>query len=255
KLQFFVRALVLLNAVGIAAFVGCILAVVFSVIGWGYKTNKYVGRTFNYLTTYMLGTKFVADDPNGYLEKTTPAVICVNHQASLDMAAVGCVFPTESVILAKKELIYAPILGQYTYLAKNIFINRSNRNSAWETMAEVGRLLVQSKLRLFMFPEGTRSRQNNNEMLSFKKGAFHVAIQAQIPVVPVVVATYSEAYSSKFKRFGGGVIPVKVLPPISTVGMTLDDVDALMKQTREVMVNSLQKMSMKPTSSETKKTN
>jgi len=79
-------------------------------------------------------------------------------------------------------------------------------------------------------------------MLPFKKGAFHLAVQAQVPIIPVVVANYSNVLNMKRKIFRKGTIPIKVLEPISTKGRTKEDVDALLGETRTRMLMELQKM-------------
>lgn len=79
-------------------------------------------------------------------------------------------------------------------------------------------------------------------MLPFKKGAFHLAIQAQLPVLPIVSAGYSHIYDSAKRSFPGGELEIRVLEPISTKGMTADDVNDLMEKTREVMLKHLKEM-------------
>ena len=82
-------------------------------------------------------------------------------------------------------------------IAKNVFITRSNSQSAIDTMRRVVKTLVKDKTSLYMFPEGTRSHQKNNTMLPFKKGAFHLAVQGQMPIVPIVISTYAPFYSEE----------------------------------------------------------
>lgn len=62
---------------------------------------------------------------------------------------------------------------------------------------------------VFMFPEGTRARLEKADLLPFKKGAFHMAVQAGIPIVPIVVANYSDIYNSKQRIFRGGQLRIK----------------------------------------------
>lgn len=81
-------------------------------------------------------------------------------------------------------------------------------------------------------------------MLPFKKGAFHLAIQAQLPVLPVVSVGYSHIYDSSKRSFPGGELEIRVLEPISTKGMTAEDVNSLMERTREVMLKHLKEMDM-----------
>jgi len=92
---------------------------------------------------------------------------------------------------------------------------------------------------VYIFPEGTRSYGNEPELLPFKKGAFHLAVQAQVPIVPVVVANYADVLNVKTKVFRPGRIPVKILEPIRTEGLEEKDVDELTKTTRERMLREL----------------
>lgn len=124
-------------------------------------------------------------------------------------------------------------------LSKSVFINRASSkesravfDSAVETMHKDGQSV-------YIFPEGTRSYSDKPEMLPFKKGAFHLAIQAQVPIVPVVVANYSNILSVKRWTFNSGSIPVSVCKPIDTKGMHKDDVDGLIQKVRGVMESEL----------------
>ena len=80
-------------------------------------------------------------------------------------------------------------------------------------------------------------------LLPFKKGAFHLAVQAQVPIVPVVCANYDNVLNMKKRRFRPGTIDVTILPPISTKGLTAQDVDSLVEKTRKVMLDELIRLS------------
>lgn len=75
-------------------------------------------------------------------------------------------------------------------------------------------------------------------MLPFKKGAFHLAVQSQIPIVPVVCENYHRLFDGK-TRFEGGTIRIKVLPPVSTQGLSKDDVSELSDKIRAQMLDTL----------------
>jgi lysophosphatidate acyltransferase len=92
---------------------------------------------------------------------------------------------------------------------------------------------------VYIFPEGTRSYYDHPDLLPFKKGAFHLAVQAQVPIIPVAVANYSNVLDVRRKRFRPGTIPVRVASPIMTKGKTKEDVDDLVKETRDVMLREL----------------
>lgn len=79
-------------------------------------------------------------------------------------------------------------------------------------------------------------------MGGFKKGAFHLAVQAQCPVVPVVCGNYWKVLGGREWRFNGGVIPVRVLEPVETRGLGVEDVDKLAEEVREKMMRVLVEM-------------
>ncbi|KAF9198926.1 1-acylglycerol-3-phosphate O-acyltransferase, partial [Podila verticillata] len=95
---------------------------------------------------------------------------------------------------------------------------------------------------IWIFPEGTRSRLDTADLLPFKKGAFHLAIQAQLPILPIVAEGYSHIYDSARRSFPGGELEIRVLEPIPTIGMTADNVNELVERTRNVMLQHLKEM-------------
>lgn len=85
-----------------------------------------------------------------------------------------------------------------------------------------------------MFPEGTR--RNTGVLHDFKKGAFHTAIQAQVPILPVVFSSYQTFLDKKLRIFETGVVIIEAMPEISTIGLTHQDTNKLMQQTRQLMI-------------------
>lgn len=130
-------------------------------------------------------------------------------------------------------------------LSKTVFIDRGNRSSAVSAFDGAVKEMHDARQSVYIFPEGTRSYAIEPKLLDFKKGAFHLAIQAQVPVVPVVVANYSHILNFKRQIFRSGRIPMKVLPPFETKGLTGEDVPELMKRVREAMLKEIISISEK----------
>ena len=128
-------------------------------------------------------------------------------------------------------------------LSKTVFINRSSSKDARAAFAQAVETMHKERQSVYIFPEGTRSYSTKPEMLPFKKGAFHLAVQAQVPIVPVVVANYSNILNVKAKTFNAGTVPVSVLEPVETKGLTKDDVDALAAKIRKAMEEELVRIS------------
>lgn len=116
---------------------------------------------------------------------------------------------------------------------------------------------------LWVFPEGTRSSTPDPILLPFKKGAFHLAVKAQVPIIPVVMENYHRLFDGKTRMEEGSLkirgestinccrltrsnrwlLLTSVLPPVSTQGLTADDVTALTESTRESMLVALREIS------------
>lgn len=125
-------------------------------------------------------------------------------------------------------------------LSKTVFIERSSRTQAVAAFDAAAKQMHTLKQSVYIFPEGTRSYAEEPIMLPFKKGAFHLAVQAQVPIVPVVVANYSGVLNVKRKVFKSGRIPVRVLRPVETKGKRKEDVDGLLEEVRSGMLRELE---------------
>lgn len=124
-------------------------------------------------------------------------------------------------------------------LSKTVFIDRSNRATAVAAFDSAAKHMHSERQSVFIFPEGTRSYYSKPDMLPFKKGAFHLAIQAQVPIVPIVVANYSNVLNIRGKVFWKGRIPITVLPPVETKGLEQGDAERLCQEVRERMLETL----------------
>lgn len=136
-------------------------------------------------------------------------------------------------VVAKRELFYAWPFGLAAWLAGLIFIDRVRGEKARETLNDVNRRIKKQRIKLWVFPEGTR--RNTGELHPFKKGAFHMAIDQQIPILPVVFSSYGTFLNDKKKILNAGRIVITTLPPVSTEGLTKDDIDVLMERVKSQM--------------------
>ncbi|XP_051733415.1 1-acyl-sn-glycerol-3-phosphate acyltransferase beta [Ctenopharyngodon idella] len=181
---------------------------------------------------YFLGLRYQVSGWE-HLQTDGPYVIISNHQSSLDVLGMMEILPDRCTMIAKKELIWAGTVGMICWLGGIVFINRQKTRDAKNVMSDAAKTMLADKIRLWVFPEGTRNQ--NGGLLPFKKGAFHLAIQAQAPIIPIVFSSYSNFYLRKEKEFKSGTITLKILPKIETKGLTADDVTALSNQSFGVM--------------------
>ncbi|MBI4503709.1 MAG: 1-acyl-sn-glycerol-3-phosphate acyltransferase [Gemmatimonadetes bacterium] len=159
----------------------------------------------------------------------TAVVFASNHQSWFDIFLIAGLIPGHMRFVSKKELSRIPLLGRAMAQSGHIFIDRENRQRAFDAYDEAA-LAIRRGTSAVVFPEGTRSR--TGELQSFKKGPFVLAIAAQVPVVPTYCA-------GTFTLLPKGTIrltphPVVVLfgDPIPTAGMTYSDRERLMSATR-----------------------
>ena len=136
-----------------------------------------------------------------------------------------------TVTVGKKSLLWIPFFGQLYWLTGNLLIDRNNRTKAHGTIAEVVNHFKKRRISIWMFPEGTRSRGRG--LLPFKTGAFHAAIAAGVPIIPVCVSTTSNKIN--LNRLHNGLVIVEMLPPIDVSQYGKDQVRELAAHCRSIM--------------------
>lgn len=239
RARYYLNSMLYLFSMGVCSSIGVVCALLLSLLpGKRFNTNYVVARSFLTIAGTLLGYRMTLTGEEHL--RTRPAIIVGNHQSFLDILYLGRMFPPRSIIMAKKELRFVPLLGQFMMLGGTAFIDRKSRTSAIKTMNHIGEHMRKNRLNLFIFPEGTRSYLSTPDLLPFKKGAFHLAIQTQLPVVPVVCENYHRMFDNK-TRWDGGHIRLAALPPIETKGMTEKDVGALIEKVRTAMLQQLRR--------------
>lgn len=175
--------------------------------------------------------------------KGSGAIVCTNHQSALDLFVVQNIWNVfeRATIISKKEIFYFLPFGFGAWLCNVQYIDRTNIKACYQTLQNLCTNITRDKLRVIIYPEGTRNHQHG--LLPFKKGAFSMAIQAQVPIVPMVTAPY---YFMDAKRgvllFDKRHTIISLLDPIPTKGLTEADVDQLRDKTRNVMLKEYEKL-------------
>jgi 1-acyl-sn-glycerol-3-phosphate acyltransferase len=147
------------------------------------------------------------------LDPNRTYVFIANHRSFLDTATVFYFLKRRIGLLAKKELLKVPILGYGMGYVNIMAIDRSNRERAIQTVrAATDR--IKSGVSFAVFAEGTRARPGT--LLAFKKGAFFMAKEAGVPVVPVAIKNTDRLMGKGTGEAWPGTIEVVVLPPIET---------------------------------------
>ena len=154
------------------------------------------------------------------LEPDQTYVFISNHRSYLDTATLFVYTGRRLGLLAKKELLNVPILGVGMGFVNIMAIDRSNSERARATV-EAATARIRSGRSFGVFAEGTRARPG--EFLPFKKGAFYMAAQAGVPIVPVVIKNTDYLMGKGTGEARAGTIELIMLPPISTTGCSTDE--------------------------------
>ena len=163
-----------------------------------------------------------------------PFVVVSNHESFADILLISHL-PWEMKWLSKAELFRIPIMGWMMWLAGDIPVKRGFGPSAVEAMARC-RKALDNRVSVMIFPEGTRSK--TAELLPFKDGAFRLAIEAGVPILPLAVSGTGTALRKHDWRFGRSDAEVRVLEPVETAGLSLSDMPELKARVRRIIVEA-----------------
>ena len=169
------------------------------------------------------------------LEGEGPRVLVANHESWFDVFALCSVLPLGYRFAIKKELEKVPVWGSAWLACGHISVDRHNRQAAISSI-ERGRSLSgdQSSMLIVFFPEGTRSE--TGAMLPFKKGAFVLALQLGVPVIPVAVIGGRQVMAKHSFKIHPGKMLVRVGEPIPVSDLAFEDRDVLLDRSRAAIV-------------------
>jgi putative phosphoserine phosphatase/1-acylglycerol-3-phosphate O-acyltransferase len=177
--------------------------------------------TWGELGTALAGIHVTVDGEE-HLWSQRPAVLIFNHQSAIDPLLICKLLRRDFVGISKQEVRDYPILGQAFELAGTIFIDRFNRAEAIKALEPAVDALHRG-LSIAIAPEGTRSL--GPRLGRFKKGAFRIAMAANVPVVPIVIHNALDALPKHAMIVRPATVAVTVLPPVPTTGWTHDNLD------------------------------
>lgn len=171
-----------------------------------------------------------------YIDRRKPYVIVVNHQAGLDIPTLYFV-PLNFRWVSKREVFKVPFFGQFLLLHGDICINRGHATAAMEKVIRDGKLWLSRGASVAIFPEGTRSK--DGQIHRFKAGAFTLAKEAGVPILPVVLDGTQRVIGRNRLFNWRNRITVKVLPPVPAAEVAATETHVLMDGVRERMAAAL----------------
>lgn len=228
------RALWMLLWMAVATFTyggGAIVAALFGVRGHIFVAWS---RQWARISLWASGCRAVAHG----MENVTPGepfILVANHVSWFDIFAIAVLLKVDFHFVAKKELERVPVFGLAWRAAGHVSIDRSNRERAVESLRQAGRQMREQQSVVIIFAEGTRSR--TGRLQPFKKGAFVLAHETGIPIIPTVVTGSYDIMRPDTFSVRPATIHVHFEPPITP--RPGESIDSLVDRTRAVFIERL----------------
>ncbi len=174
----------------------------------------------------------ISVDNRSNLESHQPYVFMANHASTIDIWALFLAIPRRVRMIAKKQLARIPLFGWVMWAGRFIFIDRQNAAAARRSIDDAGRR-IRGGDSVLIFPEGTRTR--DGQLGAFKKGGFHLAMEAGVPIVPIALRGTRALMPRGSLRVKSGEVSVIIGKPIPTSGLTVEDRPALIQRVRDAI--------------------
>lgn len=166
-----------------------------------------------------------------------PAVFVFNHQSNVDLVIIAKLLRRDITGVGKKEIGEIPLIGPVLEFSGVVLIDRSNTDRAIEAMSHLVEAMQVEKKSVCLSPEGTRSI--SPKLAPFKKGGFHLAIQAGVPMVPIVIHNSGDVMPKGEMVYHPGTVEVDVLPPVDTSEWSVETIDDHVEEVRNMFLVSL----------------
>jgi len=168
------------------------------------------------------------------------AILAPNHSSTIDVFLFTGLMPSGATALAKSTFKYYPFIGQGAWLLGLLFIKRGNSDKARATIAKAAQRIREGEMKVLISPEGTRSKDGT--LAPFKTGAFHLAMQAGVPIIPIVVHGGHDLQPRGMWAPQRGDLYVRVLEPIAVDHLNGEDVRREVDRMRSLMQETLDEM-------------
>ena len=216
-----------------------------SKIAWSvYRRSADIGcrceeaaRAWASLVLRVAGVRVILED-EAVIDSSLPQVLVTNHVSWIDVLVLAAFVPGRYVFVAKKEVEKIPVFGAAVRACGHIYIDRGDKARAIASLDIARKRLEEAAPTVIIFPEGTRS--NTGELGSFKKGAFVLAIQTGVSVVPAAIFGSREVMKRGSFLINSGIVRVHFGEPIQVGGYSMASRSKLTHRAQQV-VSELQK--------------
>ncbi len=212
---------------GLLVLIGILVLIVFDDFAANRTTGVWWARLSGYITPIL-----VKVTGREHIQKKQSYIIVSNHQSMYDVLVLYGWLGVDLKWVIKKELRKVPLIGFAAEKGGNIFIDRTDPRTAYESLRQAREKIVNGTS-IIILPEGTRSR--SGELGEFKKGAFWLALQLKLPIVPVTIMNTGKILPPRTLKLFPGRAILKIHQPIDTAPYDESSYDALITRVRDVI--------------------
>ena len=198
---------------------------------WGYYPAKWWSR----LTCWLSLCKISARGHEN-LDKNKSYVFVANHQGAFDIFLTYGFLNHNIVWMQKHSLRSLPLVGYASKMAGHVFVNNTNATTRAITLKEAISK-VKDGVSIVIFPEGART--HTGKMRQFKKGAFYIATEEKLPIVPLTINGPFNVLKRGTLNLKPGKLELVIHPPISTENICEEDIPELINTTRDIIYSAL----------------
>ena len=221
-----IRALVSLITFLISTIIGSIVSLIFGLVDRTGGLVLELCRVWSAIVLGVPGVK-VEIEVRGRIDPHKPYVFMANHASMVDIWAMFLRMPVPVRFIAKKQLGQIPVFGWAMRAGRFVFIDRQNAASARRSIQEAAQRIKDGQS-VAIFPEGTRTR--DGKLGAFKKGGFHLAIDAGVEIVPLAIRGTRAVMPPGTPLIRAGRVQIEVDEPISTAGLGPSDRQQLLER-------------------------
>jgi len=216
---------------------------IYALTGSLNKTRNFSLSLFADTACALTGVELdIVGEENAW--KARPCVFVFNHQSQADVLILPSLLRRDLAGVGKKEIGNVPILGKLMQFGGTVLIDRENTASAKDAMKPLVDVMLKEGRSVCIAPEGTRS--TSTSLGRFKKGAFHLALQAGVPIVPIVIHNAIDVAPRGQFVFKPATVKVTVLPPVDTSSWSATNMDEQVHDVRDMFLNELDQMRFQP---------
>lgn len=208
------------------------LACVAPLVDRSGESTVWMARCWTRWIFATCGIRVVAEGVEN-IDPRQPYVFMTNHQSVIDIGAIIATIPVSFRFVAKKELTWIPFFGWALRPAGHVIIDRGDRSKAVRSLERAAKRVAEG-VNVIIFPEGTRSPTGG--LQAFKSGGFHLAIGAQVPILPATVSGSQAITPKRSLRVESGTVKIIYGKPIPTAGLGVDDREQLKERVREAIL-------------------